>query len=89
MELLDRPSTGAHILITNDPGTAAWCGEVIVLSDGRVIAKGPPDEVLCDPSVMRALGWPVPSSCIISRRAGLEMTSDMGRLCDALRGSCP
>ncbi len=89
MELLDRPTTGAHIIITNDPGTAAWCGEVVVLSKGRVAAKGPPDEVLCDPSVMHALGWPVPSACVISRRAGLELTSDLGRLGDGLRGSRP
>ncbi len=89
MELLDGRTTGAHIIITNDPGTAAWCGEVVVLTDGRVAARGPPDKVLCDPSVMRALGWPVPSACVISRRAGLEMTSDMGGLGAALRGICP
>jgi ABC-type multidrug transport system ATPase subunit len=83
--LLGRKDKGAHLIITNDPGMAARCEEVVIMSNGRVMSRGPPDEVLCSVEVMRSLGWAVPAACVISRRSGFKVTSDMGRIGKALR----
>lgn len=52
-----------------------WAGEVAIMQDGRVVACGPPEQVLAEQPVMHAAGLRVPAAVAIEaalRAAGMD-----------------
>ena len=64
---------------------AAGADRVAVLSRGRVVPDGPPQEMLARTGVLREAGVPVPAAAEVTERLGLPVTADPARAAALIR----
>ncbi|HWR98375.1 MAG TPA: energy-coupling factor transporter ATPase [Candidatus Methanoperedens sp.] len=66
---------------------AGGADRVAVLSRGRIVLDGPPQEVLARADVLRAAGVPLPAAAAVTERLGLPVTPDPVRAAAIIRAA--